>query len=159
MTPSAIEQQQVAGLPRHVVGVAGVVVDDSGRALAVRRRVPERWELPGGALEVGERLTQGLAREVEEEIGLVVEPVRLTGVYQNMALGPVALVFLCRRIGGQERLSDETSDWRWAARDELTSMMPAAWLARFTDALDAWAAIRDAAPAVPVRAHDGQSLL
>lgn len=157
MTPSVVERQQVAGLPRHVVGVAGVVVDDSGRALSVRRREPPRWELPGGALEVGERLTEGLVREVEEEIGLRVEPVRLTGVYQNMALGPVALVFLCRRVGGHERLSDETSDWRWADRDELTTMMPAAWLARFTDALDAWAT--GTADNVPVRAHDGQSLL
>ena len=82
----------MAGLPRHVVGVAGVVVDGTGRALLVRRRVPPRWELPGGALEVGETVTQGLVREVAEETGLTVRPRRLSGVYQNMTLGPVALV-------------------------------------------------------------------
>jgi 8-oxo-dGTP pyrophosphatase MutT (NUDIX family) len=162
VTPTPIEQAQVAGLPRHVVGVAGVVVDDTGRVLAVRRRTPPRWELPGGALEVGERLTDGLVREVAEEIGLLVRPLALTGVYQNMALGPVALVFLCRREGGHERLSDETSDYRWLVRDEIETLMPAAWSVRFADALDAWHALSSGDATgwrVPVRAHDGDRLL
>jgi 8-oxo-dGTP diphosphatase len=153
------EHAQVAGLPRHVIGVAGVVVDDSGRALAVRRREPARWELPGGALEDGERLLDGLRREVAEEIGLDVDPLRLTGVYQNMRLGPVALVFLCRRLGGIERLSDETQAWRWMTRTEVETELPPAWATRFTDALDVWSAGPAAGPAVPVRAHDGANLL
>lgn len=169
MSPaSAGERAQVAGLPRHVVGVAGVVVDDTGRALAVQRRSPPRWEPPGGALEEGETLTEGLVREVEEETGLLVEPVRLTGVYQNLALGPVALVFLCHRVGGSSRLSEETRDWRWLGRDEVAALMPPAWSSRFTDALQVWDALAsgsasllgDAAlPAVPVRVHDGTDLL
>ena len=152
------EHAQVAALPRHVIGVAGVVVDDSGRALAVQRREPVRWEPPGGALEAGERVLDGLRREVDEEIGLDVEPLRLTGVYQNMRLGPVALVFLCRRRGGVERLSDETRAWRWMTRTEVESELPPAWAARFTDALDVWAS-GAAGPAVPVRVHDGTHLL
>lgn len=161
MTPSDLERAQVSGLPRHVVGVAGLVVDDDGRALSVRRRTPQRWELPGGALEVGERILDGLRREVREEIGLDVEPVRLSGVYQNMALGPVALVFLCRRAGGAERTSDETSDWRWVRRDEIGGLMPPAWSVRFTDGLDLWSAL-DAggqAPDPRVRVHDGTEVL
>lgn len=150
----------MAGLPRHVLGVAGVVVDEAGRALTVRRRAPERWELPGGALEPGETIEAGLRREVTEEIGLDVEPVCLTGVYQNMALGPVALVFWCRRVAGSERTSAETTDWHWAARDEITTLMPDAWAVRITDALDAWGAHRRGLPVahVPVRVHDGQRL-
>ena len=161
MSPSQTEHDQVSGLPRHVVGVAGVVVDDTGRALTVRRHTPARWELPGGALEYGERIIEGLAREVREEIGLAVSPLRLTGIYQNMALGPVALVFLCRREGGSERLSDETTDWRWVHRAEAESLMPPAWSVRFADAWDAWDAL--AAGRTPdgpkVRAHDGTSVL
>jgi 8-oxo-dGTP diphosphatase len=158
---AAAEQVQIAGLPRHVLGVAGVVVDDVGRALVVQRREPVRWEIPGGALEAGERLLDGLAREVREEVGLAVEPLALTGVYQNMRLGPVALVFLCRRLGGRERLSDETRDWRWLARAELDGLMPPAWSTRVTDALDAWQALqsRGDSPPVPVRVHDGHDLI
>lgn len=161
MTPSDIERTQLAGLPRHVVGVAGVVVDDAGLALAVRRRTPPRWELPGGALEPGERITDALRREVREETGLDVAPVQLSGVYQNMALGPVALVFLCRRIGGAERVSDETSDWRWISADEAAQLMPPAWAVRFHDALDLAAALDGpgSVPAPAVRPHDGSGLL
>lgn len=164
MSPTPQEQAQVARLPRHVVGVAGVVVDDAGRALLVRRRVPPRWELPGGALEVGETVTDGLVREVAEETGLTVQPRRLSGVYQNMALGPVALVFVCERLAGSERTSDETSQWRWVTRNDLDALMPPAWAVRVTDALDAWTTMATAgsaqtAPSVPVRVHDGERLL
>ena len=167
--PTGVERDQVAGLPRHVIGVAAVVIDDDGRVLTVRRHTPPRWELPGGALEVGETLHEGVVREVREEVGLDVEPVRLTGIYQNMALGPTALVFWCHRIGGQERPSPEITDWRWVRRDELPALMPPAWSTRFTDALDAYDAAHgadghgvefgDGIPDVPVRAHDGRVLL
>lgn len=159
MSPDRREQAQVRGLPRHVVGVAGVVIDGE-RALSVLRRSPARWELPGGALEAGEQVVDALRREVREETGLGVEPVRLSGIYQNMSLGPVALVFWCRRVDGSERLSDETSDWRWISRDDASALLPPAWAVRFTDALDL-AAGRQAGPApLPtVRVHDGTHLL
>lgn len=155
----------MSGLPRHVIGVAGVVVNGVGRALTVRRRSPQRWELPGGALELGEQIGEALVREVREEIGLDVEPLGLSGIYQNMTLGPVALVFVCRRIGGTERLSDETSDWRWVARDEVAALMPPAWAVRFTDGLDAAVALTEQPtsgrqPFQPLlRVHDGARLL
>jgi 8-oxo-dGTP diphosphatase len=163
VSPAPQEAAQVAGLPRHVVGVAGVVVDDAGRALVVRRRVPPRWELPGGALDAGERVLDGLVREVSEETGLEVRPSQLSGVYQNMALGPVALVFVCERVAGVERTSEETSAWRWVGRGEVDALMPPAWAVRVIDALDAWEARHGseaphAAP-VPVRVHDGERLL
>lgn len=162
MSPaSPIERAQVTGLPRHVVGVAGVVVNEAGRALTVRRRSPPRWEAPGGALEPGETIEDGLRREIDEETGLAVEPVRLTGVYQNMALGPVALVFLCRRVSGVERLSEETTDWRWIAAPDVAELMPPAFAARFADALGAWSALSAGRlpDGVPVRAHDGRNLV
>jgi 8-oxo-dGTP diphosphatase len=165
VNPSEVEKAQVSGLPQHVIGVAGVVVDDVGRALTVRRRSPQRWELPGGALERDERIADGLVREVREEIGLDVEPLGLSGIYQNIALGPVALVFACRRVDGTERLSDETSDWRWVSRDEVDALMPPAWAVRFADGLDAVEAL-GGEPGTgrqtfqpPVRVHDGTSLL
>jgi ADP-ribose pyrophosphatase YjhB (NUDIX family) len=51
--------------PRHIVGVAGVVRDDTGRVLLVRtgRR---GWEQPGGQVELGEDLKTALQREIRE---------------------------------------------------------------------------------------------
>ena len=68
---------------RPIVGVGGVVFVD-GRVLLIKRRfepLAGRWSLPGGALEVGETLAEGLAREMREETGLDVE------------VGPVVDVF------------------------------------------------------------------
>jgi 8-oxo-dGTP pyrophosphatase MutT (NUDIX family) len=153
---SEVERQQLAHLARHVVGVAGVVVAD-GRALVVERRAPRRWEVPGGALEYGESIVDGVVREVREETGLDVQVIRLCGVYQNVALGPVALVFLCRRLGGVERVTDETTGWRWVDRDEAVALMAPARAARVLDALSC--AQTSPAADVPLRRHDGAHLL
>jgi 8-oxo-dGTP diphosphatase len=69
--------------PRHSVSVAGIITDDHGRALLVQRRDNHRWEPPGGVLELGETIDDGLRREVREETGLEIEPITLTGVYKN----------------------------------------------------------------------------
>jgi 8-oxo-dGTP diphosphatase len=78
---------------RHSVSVAAVVTNDDGRVLVVQRRDNGEWQIPGGVLELDESIHAGLQREVEEETGLIVEPERLTGIYKNLRLGVVALVF------------------------------------------------------------------
>ena len=64
------------------VGVGAVVLDDDGRILLVKH-VPRKgafwggkWMVPGGGLELGETLEEGVAREVEEETNLKVEVLR-----------------------------------------------------------------------------------
>jgi len=63
--------------PEHpLVGVGGVVFDPGGRVLLIRRGAEPmkgRWSIPGGMLDVGETLTEGVRREVLEETGLEVE--------------------------------------------------------------------------------------
>jgi 8-oxo-dGTP pyrophosphatase MutT (NUDIX family) len=80
---------------RHSVSVAGVVVDDQGRALLIQRRDNGHWEPPGGILEHDETIEDGLRREVLEETGLEIEPGPLTGVYQTIPRRIFALVFRC----------------------------------------------------------------
>ena len=138
--------------PRHSVSVAGVVVDDAGRALLIRRRDNGQWEPPGGILELDEDIEHGLRREVREETGLNVEPVALTGVYKNMNRGIVALVFRCRATGGQLARTEETVELRWLADDEIAGLADPAYAVRVTDALE-WAA----PPAI--RTHDGVRLV
>jgi len=139
-------------LPRHSVSVGGVVVDDHGRALLIRRRDNHRWEPPGGVLELGETVYDGLRRELREETGLDVEPVALTGVYKNMARGIIGLIFRCRATGGALAPNDEASAFHWATEQEATAMMTEAFAVRVLDALHG-----TAGPAV--RPHDGVHLL
>ncbi len=138
--------------PRHSVSVSAVITNEHGQTLAIQRRDNAHWEPPGGVLELGEDIGHGLRREVEEETGYEVEPDALTGVYKNMKLGVVALVFRCHLTGGSPRTSDETSRLRWMTADEITASMDEAYAIRMLDAL---------APCGPpaVRAHDGRSLL
>ena len=100
---------------RHSVSVAGVITDDHGRALLIQRRDSHQWEPPGGVLEPGETIYDGLRREVREETGLDVEAVALTGVYKNMTRAIIALVFRCKITGGDLAATDEVAAFRWAA--------------------------------------------
>ncbi len=71
--------------PRKIllVTVTAFLQDEHGRVLFQRRSDFQDawWGLPGGVLERGETAGQCVVREVEEETGLLVQPVRLTGVY------------------------------------------------------------------------------
>ena len=138
--------------PRHSVSVSGIVIDDHGRALLIRRRDNGRWEPPGGVLELGESIHDGLRREVCEETGLDTEPIALSGVYKNMTRAIVNLVFRCKITGGALATNDEASDFRWATESELPGLMDEAYAIRVLDAL------RESAAAA-VRPHDGVHLL
>jgi 8-oxo-dGTP diphosphatase len=136
---------------RYSVSVAGVIVDDEGRALIIQRRDNGHWEPPGGILEHGETIEDGLRREVYEETGLKVEARALTGIYQNMRRHIIALVFRCRALGGQPSPTPEAVALRWVAESELAHLMDPAYAARVIDALRAGE--------VEVRPHDGVTLL
>jgi 8-oxo-dGTP diphosphatase len=138
--------------PRHSVSVAGIITDDHGRALLIQRRDNHRWEPPGGVLELGETIHDGLRREVREETGLDIEPVGLTGVYKNMTHGIIALVFRCKTTGGNLATNEEVTAFRWATEAEIADLADEAYAIRVLDAMH-----DDRPPAV--RQHDGVHLL
>jgi 8-oxo-dGTP diphosphatase len=136
----------------HSVSVAGVIIDDQGRALLTQRRDNGHWEAPGGVLERDEDIITGLLREVREETGLDVEPVTLTGVYKNMSRSIVALVFRCKVISGHLTETDETRSFRWVTADEARSLASEAFAVRVVDAMTH-------NDALAIRHHDGTHLL
>ncbi|MEV8058908.1 NUDIX hydrolase [Streptomyces antimycoticus] len=135
------------------MSVAGVIVDDAGRALLIKRRDNGKWEPPGGVLEREETIPDALQREVLEETGIKIAlPATLTGVYKNMTGLIVSMVFRCEAIDGTPTTGAETRALRWATRDEVTELADEAYAIRVLDALD-----NTAPPAV--RAHDGVRLI
>jgi 8-oxo-dGTP diphosphatase len=136
---------------RYSVSVAGVVIDDDGRALIIQRRDNGHWEPPGGILEHGESIEEGLRREVFEETGVTVVPDQLSGIYQNMERNIVALVFRCRALSGRPAESDEASCFKWATPAELQELMTEAYGVRVLDALTPGQ--------LRVRAHNGVHLI
>jgi ADP-ribose pyrophosphatase YjhB (NUDIX family) len=106
-----------------VPGASAIVADHAGRILLLRRSDNGRWALPGGAMEVGESIAEAIAREVQEETGLDVEPERIVGVYTDPGHvfafddGEVrqqfSICFTCRLVGGKIRPSTESTDVRF----------------------------------------------
>jgi ADP-ribose pyrophosphatase YjhB (NUDIX family) len=137
---------------RYSVSVAGVIVDDHGRALLIQRRDNGHWEPPGGVLEHGETVEDCLRREVFEETGLRVETERLTGVYQNVRQHIVALVFRCHAVAGELTENPEASAFSWARTDEVSGLMTPAYAVRVLDAIEP-------GEASVIRCHDGTHLL
>ncbi len=135
------------GVPGYVtpkVAVGAVVGNDEGQILLIQRSDSGVWLYPTGWADVGYSASEVAAKEVLEETGIEVEPVRLIAVLDGMRLGftsvPLySLVFHCRAIGGTlERHPLETRDVGWFSEDGLPS--PLAGEARWRPA--AFAAIR-----------------
>lgn len=115
-----------------IVGAGAVVIHES-RVLLIRRGhepMKGQWLLPGGALEVGETLLEGVQREVKEETGLEVLPVALIEVVDRISrdiegrvqFHYVLMDYLCRVTGGELCCATDAVDVRWASRDELNEV-------------------------------------
>ena len=110
-----------------LMGVGAVVVDRE-RVLLVRRGTEPlkgRWSLPGGLLELGESLADGVVREVKEETGLVVEVVELVELLdrihregERIRYHYVIADYLCRVAGGSLQAASDADAVRWAEREE-----------------------------------------
>ena len=140
--------------PRHSVSVAAAIFDDaSENVLLIKRRDNGKWEPPGGVLELGETIEEGLRREVREETGAEIDVGALTGLYKNMKAGIVALVFNAFVRSTVHSETAEAAEVRWIPIDDLDQVMTPAYAVRVRDALRA-----DVSRPV-IRAHDGTELV
>jgi len=109
----------------------GAVIVEAERVLLVRRGTEPlkgHWSLPGGLLEVGESLTEGVKREVREETGLVVAPVELIELIDRIHREDnrvryhyVIADYLCRVAGGVLQAASDADAVRWVERAEWNS--------------------------------------
>lgn len=82
-------------------GVAGVVVDDTGRVLLVRHSYKTGWALPGGGVDRGEPPERAVLRELAEEVGLTGGMVQFLGLYTRGAGWATNVIALYRVTGAQ----------------------------------------------------------
>lgn len=115
-----------------LVGV-GTVTIKSGRILLIRRAFEPgagKWSIPGGLVEVGEKLSEAAARETEEETGVKVDILELINVFDMIDLDEsgrakyhyVLVDFLSKPVGGRERVSEEVTDIKWVTFEEARTM-------------------------------------
>jgi ADP-ribose pyrophosphatase YjhB (NUDIX family) len=118
--------QQDAGYPTPKVDCRGVVFKDD-KILMVKETADDGWTLPGGWCDSGSTPSANVAREVWEESGYIVTPVKLLSVFDrdNQGHSPpypfsiYKLFFLCELNGGEPTTSHETSEVAWFAEDEI----------------------------------------
>jgi ADP-ribose pyrophosphatase YjhB (NUDIX family) len=117
-----------------IFGVGAVVVDRERVLLVQRGHEPSKgkWSLPGGILELGESLEQGVAREVLEETGLEVEIIEFIELLdriqrvrdpagERVRYHYVIADYLCRLVGGQLQAASDADAVRWVERAEWNS--------------------------------------
>ena len=119
--------------PSRPVAAVGAVVLDRDRVLLVKRAhepLKGAWSLPGGVVEIGERLEVALVREVAEETGLAIDIGSMIEVVERIHAAPdgrvefhyVIVDYACRPSEGLDPVpGSDAEDVRWVNVDDLES--------------------------------------
>jgi 8-oxo-dGTP diphosphatase len=117
--------------PERPIPAVGIIIYDKGTVLIIKRAFEpsaNRWSIPGGAVELGEKVRDAAQREVYEELGLKVKIRDVVDVLDNIVYGGekikyhfVLIDFWAEVLGGSLKLSSECLDAQWVSEDELDS--------------------------------------
>lgn len=115
-----------------MVAVGAVIVNEAGRVLLVKH-VPERngfwqgkWICPGGKLELGESMEQGVAREIMEETNLQIHLITPLTPFERIVksdgkttLHVIYIDFLAQLVSGEFRPGSDVGEGIWVSREDL----------------------------------------
>ncbi len=115
-----------------MVAVGAVIVNEAGRVLLVKH-VPERngfwqgkWICPGGKLELGESMEQGVAREIMEETNLQIHLITPLTPFERIVksdgkttLHVIYIEFLAQLLSGEFRPGSDVGEGIWVSREDL----------------------------------------
>ena len=110
-----------------------VVENGRGEILLIRRSDNDNWALPGGAIDLGESMTQAAVREVKEETGIDCEITGLVGIYTDPkhiilytsngeARQEFSIVLTAREVGGAPTPSSESTEVMWIRPTEAEGL-------------------------------------
>lgn len=117
----------------RVPSVNVIVNDEQGRILMIRRTDNGNWAVPGGAIDLGESMTQAAVRETVEETGITCEITGLVGIYtdpnhvihytsNDEVRQEFSIVLTGRHVAGEPTTSSESSEVRWVPAESVGSL-------------------------------------
>lgn len=117
---------------RPLLGVGAIIIRNHD-VLVVRRSNPPlkgQWSIPGGLVDTGETTKEAVVREIREETGLTIEPVKLIEVFERILRDEdsrvqyhfVVIDYLCRILAGEPRPGTDVTELRWSRFEDLHSL-------------------------------------
>lgn len=129
MTPDADDRRYPK---RPLIGVGAIMLRRDRVLMAQRGKEPLKgwWSLPGGALEIGESLSDAVCREVREETGLQVQPLGVLEIFERIMRDAngvpeyhyVLIDYVCRVTGGKLFPGDDVCAVEWVRRADLETL-------------------------------------
>ncbi len=114
-----------------MLGIGALIFQGECILLAERGKEPLKgwWSLPGGALETGERLADGIRREVMEETGLEVRPAEVFTIFERIMPDGngrteyhyVLVDYVCEITGGTLCAGSDVASLAWVTEGELAN--------------------------------------
>lgn len=119
--------------PQHPLPAVGALIVNGSRILLIKRAFEPsagKWSIPGGAVELGERVEEAVRREVREEVGIEIEDVELLGIYDSIVRDSngdvkyhyVIVEYLARARSPEVTPSGEVAGYAWVSLDELEKL-------------------------------------
>ena len=113
-----------------IVGVGAIVFDDAGRVLLAQRGKPPRtgqWSIPGGMLELGEKLLDAVMREVQEECSIEIAVGEVVLIYEpifrdeegKIEFHYVLVDYWARHVSGEAVANDDALAVAWVTLANL----------------------------------------
>jgi 8-oxo-dGTP pyrophosphatase MutT (NUDIX family) len=113
------------------IGVKGLIFDNLGNCLVLKRASNGNWDLPGGRMQIGEDQEDTLNRELQEEIGVAFEGKHLmmtpSAIRFNTPRGEVGMIFslfVCEASSAfTPQLSEEHCEFGWYSPEDASEML------------------------------------
>jgi ADP-ribose pyrophosphatase YjhB (NUDIX family) len=118
-----------------LIGVGAIIEDETGRILLVKHIVDRggfwqgKWICPGGALEPGETIEEGIKREVKEETQLEIDLLtplppfdRIVKSNDETSLHVIYIDYLARLSGGELKPGSDVGEAIWVKKEHIPEM-------------------------------------
>ena len=127
------KENETRVMPAHIVAAAGIVINDKGEILMVKTHL-DGWVFPGGQVENGENVIDGVKREVMEETGIDIDVGEVFCISSNTCSHPgyngvetvptkLVLDFICKAKSGTPRPSEENTESAFFKADMIPGLI------------------------------------